>query len=370
MAHLAIAVGEPAQGVSGIFDYVHIMAAEIVRQASWRVTVLVRTVDGTWSSVDDDTAYTSLASALKAAGDVDSLILQYDPFLYGRWGFAPWIIRDFFTARRNVRRAYVMIHETYVPIIGFKSFLMGLWQRFQLKLLVIQSRGCIVSTERWAYPFLTNIPRRPFTVIPPSSNLMDMRDQRATGRSLIGAGPRTVVVGTFQSHVRHQSLVHVSRTVNALAGEGAQVLLLQLGSGNPVVDGIDASVTVVRPGYLDTDDLSVRMAAVDVFISPLFDGVSSRRGTFIAALQHGVPVVATSGPSTDSFILEATDSVSLVHDQDPDHFAAAVCRLVSDRGRLEQIGAGGRRLFDREFDWPVLAKRLIAVVEGNANDDR
>ena len=70
-------------------------------------------------------------------GHADAVLVQYNPFSYGRWGFAPWLVALTWALRlrRREPRIALMVHEPYVPMITWRSTVMGLWQRAQLRLL-------------------------------------------------------------------------------------------------------------------------------------------------------------------------------------------------------------------------------------------
>ena len=117
------------------------------------------------------------------------------------------------------------------------------------------------------------------------------------------------------------------------------------------------------PGYLGTESIARRLAAADIFLSPLIDGVSTRRGTLMAALQHGLPIVGTAGPLTDSILLESGSALSLVAVGDRDGFADEVRRLADEAAERQSMRRAGRRLYERNFDWPVTAERILEEIE-------
>ena len=69
-----------------------------------------------------------------AASTPMSLVVPYNPFFYGRWGFAPTLVRDAICVRLRSQRPLIalVVHEPYIPITGWRWLLMGAWQRIQL----------------------------------------------------------------------------------------------------------------------------------------------------------------------------------------------------------------------------------------------
>jgi|GEM_PF-6923738 len=91
--------------------------------------------------------------------------------------------------------------------------------------------------------------------------------------------------------------------------------------GLEVVEG--AGDGIVRTGYLASQAETSRcLQLADVFFCPYPDGLSERRGSFWAALAHGVPVIAYSGPQTTD--LCRGPGILLVDPEGPDPIGRAV----------------------------------------------
>jgi glycosyltransferase involved in cell wall biosynthesis len=108
------------------------------------------------------------------------------------------------------------------------------------------------------------------------------------------------------------------------------------------------------------------LSAADIFLAPYEDGISTRRTTLMAALQHGIPVVATLGPLTDRLLREAGSRLDLVPVEDRAAFAERVSRLAQDPERRKALGAAGRTFYEEQFAWPVVSRRLREVLDERA----
>ena len=95
---------------------------------------------------------------------------------------------------------------------------------------------------------------------------------------------------------------YVVEAANAIAASGRPVTLFNLGAEAPPLRGLEAGIEVLTPGFLDAEIFAARLAATDVFLVPTVDGASTRRGSLMAALQHGLPVLATDGDLTDGVL--------------------------------------------------------------------
>ncbi len=110
--------------------------------------------------------------------DYDTVVLQYNPFMYGRWGFTPWLPAALLRMRRRhpTLEVALMVHEPYVPMINWRWTLMGIWQRSQLFALRAVADPVFASIDAWTSTLGEMRPRRVVHHLPVGSNLPDRRD--------------------------------------------------------------------------------------------------------------------------------------------------------------------------------------------------
>jgi len=338
------------------------------------VSLLYRDRDGRIDGIGDYCE--GLESALRATGvdarivswrgrgiDVNegAVILQYNPFSFGRWGFAPRLAIDMRRlARRQpqVRRA-MMVHEAFVPIDSAKTLVMGTWQRLQLRALLLTVDVVMVTTSSWIRLLP---PACGATAIPVGSNLPDRRDRREQSRRALGADEDAVVLASFGSDHPSFLLEYVVGAANAVAAARGSVKLLCLGAGTRPVTGLDARVELHRPGTQSSDELATGLSACDIYLSPFSDGLSTRRTTLMAALQHGLPVVGTYGSRTEPELRREDRAIHWTPAADPSSFAHSAIDMADNAGRRHQCAAAARELYDRAFAWDLIARRVLAAV--------
>jgi glycosyltransferase involved in cell wall biosynthesis len=332
---IAIVCGE-APGDLNVFRQVSERMAEALRAVGHDVTVLEQ----------PDTL----------AGH-DVVLLQYNPFVYGRRGFAPSLVRRLWKLRLTRRRPQIVlyVHEPFVPMRNWRWVLMGLWQRAQLLALRMSADVSLVTIQRWS-ELLRGWPPWHTTVHLGNGSSLPARAQRDAGDC------ERLVVATLAAGNPHRRDDLVQRALDALASAGIAVELVVLGAGAPPASGLPRGIAVRRPGALDNDALAAELARVDVFLAPFADGVSTRRTSLMAALQHGLAVVGTDGRLTDNVLRSAGDAIRLVPVDDADGFATATLRLAEQPAERAALGAAAARLYEAEFDWPVLARRLLDVL--------
>lgn len=333
-----------------------------------RVQILVRG-SGELNAIDQASAL--LANALLHAGHdasvavwkpgrlradsegADLLVLPYNPFMWGRWGFAPGLVRDVAAVRRRSRRPKLalVVHEPYVPIRDSKSLVLGSWQRAQLGALLLLADRRFASIEPWAAS-LSRL--RPTAHLPSGSNVPDARTQRADTRAKHDLDHFFVVATLSTGHPAHLT-TYVEAALTRVVEKGIPTVFLQLGAGAPGIS-VPANVRVVRPGFVPLDELGALVAAADLLLTPFDDGVSTRRGSFMAGLCQQVAVLATRGRLTDPMLVNR--GLELVGVGRPDAFAERAVALARDEATRRQVARLGRELFDAEFTWDAIAARL------------
>jgi glycosyltransferase involved in cell wall biosynthesis len=292
------------------------------------------------------------------AGDV---ILQYNPFAFGRRGFAPRLALDLIALRRrrpHVRQA-VMVHEAYVGINSAKSLLIGTWQRLQLRAVLGAADAVMVTTSSWI-PLLPGHKRA--VAVPVGSNLPDRRAGRGERRRALGADATTLVLATFGTSHPSRLTDHVVSAANAVATEHGHVTLLCLGIGTQAFRGLDPAVLVHRPGCQTEDELARELSAADIFLAPFFDGLTTRRGTMMAALQHALPVVGTAGILTEPELRREDDAIRWTAAGDREGFARAALELAADGTARARRGAAARALYERRFSWQRVAATIVETL--------
>jgi glycosyltransferase involved in cell wall biosynthesis len=287
------------------------------------------------------------------------VLLQYNPFRYGRAGIAPGLVCDLVRLRRRSGAPLaVMVHEAWIDMRDARSSLIGLWQRAQLRALLPCADLVMTSTEALARQI-----GKAALHVPVASNITPVATSGAAARAKLNLDRRLIVALFGRAH-ESRAPDYAEAAIAALADSHAPraLTILNLGADAPPVR-IPPGVELSTPGALPAGELSLRLWASDIVLLPLTDGVSTRRGTLMAALAHGRPVLALHGHNTDSVLARARDALALTPVGDPSAYARAAVSLTADRARLREIGDAGRRLYESHFDWPVLARTVASALE-------
>lgn len=104
-------------------------------------------------------------------------------------------------------------------------------------------------------------------------------------------------------------------------------------------------------------------AEATVFVVPLRIG-SGTRLKILEALAMGKAVVSTTVGAEG---LALRDSEEIFIADEPEMFAAAVTRLLTDPDLRQKIGKNGRARVEQDYDWRNIGKKLLTVYESVIN---
>lgn len=359
--------------LDGIGDHTARLAAALAEQCA--VTVLTATDTAALeSSVRVKQALTwrgqwidasALAKAV-AEDRPDALVLQYNPYSYGRWGLNPGLPRAFRAAKRAypALRLALMVHEPFLPRTSLKNALVGAAQRAQLRALVRQADAVFVSTETWIpklRPWAQGA--TPFVHLPVGSNITNANLDRAAARRALGIDNETLVAGVFGT-ARHTRLLPLVRAASErLRAEQDAFVVLYVGPDGDRMREALPGLPVRDLGRLPEADVSRALTAMDLHLAPFIFGVSTRRGSFMAGLQHGVPTISSIGTHTDRVLAEADGTALLLApEKEPETYATLASALAADPARRAALAEAAQRLYYDAFAWPLLADRMLATL--------
>jgi glycosyltransferase involved in cell wall biosynthesis len=123
------------------------------------------------------------------------------------------------------------------------------------------------------------------------------------------------------------------------------------------VEASPARSRIVRPGYLDDQDLATTLGGASVLAYP------SRYEGFgfppLQAMAAGVPVVTTAVGAIPEVV---GDGALLVDPSDPDGLAAALSQVLAGGAEVDGLVARGRRR-SAAFSWDACARGLADLYE-------
>ncbi|MFN8474258.1 MAG: glycosyltransferase [Anaerolineae bacterium] len=307
-----------------------------------------------------------------AAAKADIVHIQYQTAAYGMHPVAnalPWLLR------REHIPVVSTYHDTRIPYLFPKAGKVRDW----VTLALARSSDYTIATNNEDAAVLRPAARR-LAVIPIGSNIAPTATPAdgAAWRAQRGIGPDAPLLVYFGFVNRAKGADILVDTLARLhaAGSPARLLMLggQVGASDPTnqaflaetraqADRLGVSDAMVWTDFLPEAEVSAALMAADIAVLPYRGGVSLQRGTLMAALAHGVPILATRPvnptPGPLPGLTDGVDAV-LVPPEQPEALANAIVALLGDPQRRARLGEGARALAAR-FRWDNIARQHIEV---------
>lgn len=300
-----------------------------------------------------------------AANPPDWLFVQFNQFSYGRWGlnpFLPAILRSLKRRHPQTKIAW-MAHEDFVPATSWKFAIMRIWQRAQFKWLGRVADHIFFSIESWALRYQPWFPGKPVSHLPVGSNIPNGGVSKKDARKRLGISSQSIIVGVFGTVGPSRPIAHIVASIKRMTGLVSDLVVLYVGpDGHQILRALPAA-NVVDAGVQPSSMVSLYLSAMDLHLAPYLDGVSSRRGAFLAGIQHGVPSVTTVGVHTDHFMaVEEGRAFAATDVADVDGFALLASEIAQDLEIRESLSQEGSRLYNQYFTFDRAAKTVMEVL--------
>lgn len=278
----------------------------------------------------------------------DRILVQYVPHAYG-WKamnlpFATWVHRR----ASRIAPVWVMFHEVMAgagkdrPV---RDTLLSTMTRQMARLVAWSAERIFVSIPSWA-ALLRQIAYSAVRAewLPVPSNLPTAADPLRTAEIRKFVPGDSLVIGHFgmfggmNVHLLLPAIVPLlsrsSKRFGLFVGRGSQAFCERLAASHP-----DLAGRIAASGELPAAEAAAHLAVCDVLIQPYPDGISSRRGSAMAGLALGVPVVTNSGFLSEPIWNTEARGVTIVGSADPALLAAAAEHLLA-RPREERATCG------------------------------
>jgi glycosyltransferase involved in cell wall biosynthesis len=171
--------------------------------------------------------------------------------------------------------------------------------------------------------------------------------------SITGGAAGARETETIVSSVRYAA-EHLGKIRLLIFGRHAELREVELRHGLK-----DSPVELSVEGVVQPNQVVHRLSACDVLLF-VRGPISSRRGSALAGIACGLPVIAYPGFETAPPITDA--GIVLVPPEQPEQLQAALLRILSDRGYREQLAAKSLAAYHAHFAWPTIAARWSLVL--------
>jgi glycosyltransferase involved in cell wall biosynthesis len=301
----------------------------------------------------------------------DALLLHYSVFSHSHRGFPVFVPRIVSALRRSGIPLISFMHEFAFRQRGRTGLSGAAWslsQRAALFGLMRVSAAAVVTVQERVDWLASRVwlPHRLLAFAPVFSTLPPPAGTPRGHRE-------APLVGLFgYSSCRADTVSLVLDAVALLGQRGVSVRLVLPGAPGPSSDAGEMWTTAARSravaqalcftGTVPAQELSNTLAECDLLLSADRPGPTSRKTTLAGSLVSGTAVVAIDGHGTWRQLVEA-GAAELVQPR-PDALAAAIERLLREKGLREAIGARGRAFAEQSMGVALSA----AVVAGLLQD--
>lgn len=298
--------------------------------------------------------------------ELDIINIQYQAAAYhmgsAAINFLPWRLK-------HVVKTAVTFHDLRVPYLFPKA---GGLRKMAVHFMAKQADGSI-ATNPQDFAALEKLPKTAVCQIPIGSNITTTTlnaSEIAAARAELGVEADACLLGYF-------GFLNESKGADTLLAAVAQLPVSthlvfiggQTGASDPdnnqsflgqlhqQIKDLGLSERVHWTGFVDDRSVSIFLNAADMMVMPYRDGVSLRRGTLMAALAHGRPLLSTL-PQTPTPELIHGKNCWLVPADDAEALIQAIQIMWSDGDLRERLGNGATAVADL-FTWDKIAAQTL-----------
>lgn len=217
------------------------------------------------------------------------------------------------------------------------------------------------------------IHKRRMQFIPVGANIPSLDDLAAEGFMPVHNGIRSVAVFGIPTWpaAQKREVEAIVQCVRQAAAHAGELQLLVLGRGAKEAEpllraGFSGTKVRLQVNRISSSrDVSVGLSCCDVLLfvrGPL----STRRGSGLAAVACGLPIVAYKGRETGFPLTEA--GIIFVPQDDLDSLGNELVRVLLDRELRLRLGELNLKVFREWFSWERIAERWIEALT-NKNED-
>tara|TARA_B100001123_G_scaffold324296_1_gene364235 strand:- start:7749 stop:8939 length:1191 start_codon:yes stop_codon:yes gene_type:complete len=205
---------------------------------------------------------------------------------------------------------------------------------------------------------------------PTVNNVHRLLDKR-TVKKRFGIAEHSFVIGYVGFQQRNKGIDVFNRSLQLVRDLPGENVVMLIGASSPRSKGssVDdfqgvfppSNWSVVETGQASHNEMSLALAACDVCVLPFSEGLSLRRGSFMNAISHGLPVITTQ-PSSDLPSVTNGVNVVFVPRDAADPIARSIMELHGDINKRANIGVGAFQLSE-VYSWKNNAKRTLQLYE-------
>jgi glycosyltransferase involved in cell wall biosynthesis len=301
------------------------------------------------------------------------VVLHYTALMWSRRGFPLTVPLVLKILKLRKCRTAIVFHDVHaVPGPRWVDRFRVFFQERTMRHLSVNACRTIIPVPMEGISWLP-IQKSLIEFIPVGANIPSLDELVREGFVPVpSAIPMIAVFGipTWPSAQKREveAIVESVRKATARAGP---LQLLVLGRGAKEAESLlhegvsGTAVTLQVDGLRSSREISSALSSCDVLLF-VRGALSSRRGSGLAAIACGVPVVAYQGRETGFPLTEA--GILFVPQDDIDSLGNELARVLLDRELRMCLSERNLKVFREWFSWDRIAKRWIEALRNNDKD--
>lgn len=353
---VVLVLGRGDRPTDGVADYCNRLQ-EACQRRGWIVEILQLDWEGKgwWPTVTTCLRYVKRRRPSWA-------LLQFTHLMWSRRGIGAGALLVNGLLRREVENTGLILHDP-APFRGLRIRDRAR-QRAQLgtlNMLLGASDLTFTTVQPERLPWLGTATRRPrIHYLPVGSNI------RVVGSGRVqDSVPFTIAVfGVTEGSAGARELADIATAVNQFEEAGrrrARVVIFGRGSARPETRALgghfDSDVEV--RGIIPEDQVSQILSSSSVLLY-VRDGASSRRGTVVAAIVHGLPIVTYRGEETGLPLMEA--GILTAPFGDAERLGDLLGEIHDEPETSDRLRSENRSATEKYFSWEQIAESLGEVL--------
>jgi glycosyltransferase involved in cell wall biosynthesis len=293
------------------------------------------------------------------------VLVQYTALAWSERGFPLRFLRVLRILRQAGARVAMVYHDV-LPYHGSRT-IDKLRRRAQIHAMNEALRSCDLGVFTVPVSKLLWIgkKRTRAVFIPVGANLPEPETAWTVQRGEANRLPAIAVFGITGGEGGIWEIASISEALQIVAERLGKLRLVVMGRHSDtaekalhnLMDKLPIEVSAL--GVLPGEEIVRHMACCDVLLF-VRGGISSRRGSAIAGIACGLPVVALEGPETASPITEA--GVVFADPKRQRGLGEALLKVLSDGEYRASLAERSRRAQEKYFSWKAIAARYAEVL--------
>jgi glycosyltransferase involved in cell wall biosynthesis len=285
------------------------------------------------------------------------------------YGMSPWV--HFLPDVLRPIPVVTTFHDLLVPYLFPKAGILRSW----IVMRLARASAGVVATNQEDYSRLQTLTNS--ELIPIGSNITPSLPEdfdRDKYRAMADANEQDTLLAHFGFVNHSKGLETLLRATSLLRAERfpAKIVMIggRTGSSDPsnaayteelerLIDKLDLINHIHWTGFIDDDQISAYFAAADMVVLPFRDGASYRRGSLMAAIQHGCKIITTQ-PAVRVDTFSHGENMLLFLSGDIELLMTLIRQVAN--GEHPDLGEGALELAKR-FDWNLITDQYVSLFE-------